>query len=210
MQERSVVVAVGVDDCGLAGGHDLVGGDGRGRRLHVDLKGWRGRGVMVDLDLVVHRGRGRRLLRRRLAAGARCGRSRGHAGAGGRGGREGGGGDRAEQVGILGRFGQRGVGWRTVDAEGHVLDHRKRQPALVAHQADGGLVNNLVENHKVLVLEAVFRALEVVVQVVLKLGPLLIDVGEVDEEPGAHVPLRRLHLVRGCRAIALAEKVAVL
>ena len=165
---------------------------------------------MVDLDLVMHGGRGGRLLGCRLTAGARRGGSCGHAGAGGRGRRERGRRDRAEQVGILWRFGQRVVGWRTVDAEGHVLDHRKSQSALVTHQADGGLVNNLVENHKVLVLEAVLGALEVVVQVVFELGPLLIDVGEIDEEPGAHVPLRRLHLVRGGRTITLAEKVAVL
>ena len=80
----------------------------------------------------------------------------------------------------------------------------------MAHQADGGLVHHLVQDHEVLVLEAVFGTLEVVVQVVLQLGSLLIDVREVDEEPRAHVPLRRLHLVRAGRPVALAEQVAVL
>ena len=62
----------------------------------------------------------------------------------------------------------------------------KGEPSFMPHEADRGLVHHLVEDHQVLVLELVLclAGLEVVVKVVLKLGLLLPDVREIDEEPG--------------------------
>ena len=103
-----------------------------------------------------------------------------------------------------------GLWGRAVDLVGHLLDEPESEPPLVAHQADGGLVDDLVEDHEVIVLEAVLGAVEVVVQVVLQLGLLLPHVGEVDEEAGAHVPLHVLHLLRPRRLVRLTQQVAVL
>ena len=80
----------------------------------------------------------------------------------------------------------------------------------MAHQAHGGFVDDLVQDHEVLVLKTIFRALEVIEQVVFKLRSLLIDFRKVNEEPGAHVPLGVLHLLGTRRPVALAKQVAVL
>ena len=94
--------------------------------------------------------------------------------------------------------------------EGHVLNESQCQPQLVGHQTERGLVDHLVQDHQVMVLGLVFRALEVVVQVVFELALLLVDVGEVDEEARAHVALHSFDLVVRGRSVAAAEQVAVL
>ena len=99
-------------------------------------------------------------------------------------------------------------GWlrrRAVDLESELLDEAQCEPPLMAHEADGGLVDDLVEDHEVVVLEPVLAGVEVVVQVVLQLGLLLPHVGEVDEEARAHVSLHVLHLLRPCRLVRLAQ-----
>lgn len=78
------------------------------------------------------------------------------------------------------------------------------------HEAHRGLVHHLVQDHQVVVLQLLVRALEVIVEELDKFAVLLREVGEVDEEPTAHVPLHRLHLLRPGRAVALDQKVAVL
>ena len=66
-------------------------------------------------------------------------------------------------------------------------------PSLVSHQAHRTLVDHPVQGHQVVIL-AVLQAHEVVLQVGLQLALLLANVGEVDEEAGAHVALQGLHL----------------
>lgn len=51
---------------------------------------------------------------------------------------------------------------------------------------------------------------EVVTEVRLQLGPLLAELGEVDEEPRAHVSLEGLDAVRSRRAVTLREQSAIL
>ena len=103
-----------------------------------------------------------------------------------------------------GRLGRRhclGVLLSIVDVAGEFVDERERLPSLVAHEADGGLVDHVVEDHEEVVLEHFVGAHEVVPQITLELVALLAHVGEVDEEPRAHVPLERLDLVRIRRLI---------
>lgn len=96
-----------------------------------------------------------------------------------------------------------------VGATRQFLDEREGLPPLVAHQADGALVHDPVQHQEVLVL-VLLLAHEVVGEVGLELGPLLVDVAEVDEEPGAHVPLEVLDLVRLGGFVVPDQKVAVL
>lgn len=75
-------------------------------------------------------------------------------------------------------------------------DERQRLEPLVYHQAHGALLDHLLEHVQVLQLHVLLlgRA-KVVLQIVLQLGALLVDVGEVDEEPRAHVPFQPLDAV---------------
>ena len=49
-----------------------------------------------------------------------------------------------------------------------------------------------------------------IVKVVFKFASLLVHVGEVNEEPGTHVPLSRLDLIWGRRLVVLTQEIAVL
>jgi len=79
----------------------------------------------------------------------------------------------------------------------------------MSHQAHRGLVHNLVKDHKVVVLQLRVGTLEVVVQELEKLVMLLSQVGEVDEEATAHVPLHGLHGLWPRRPVVLHQQVAV-
>ena len=223
---RGGVVAGGGDDGGHGGAVRVLLLHRRGRRGVGRQHGGRG---MVHVLLLEGAG-SLRLLRRGVA----------RAGGGGGGGGDGGASVRhghwAQEVGVslggggggghgrdaaAGRGGDGGGGGgrvlrgvasvrHGVNLDGEVLDEGEGEAALVAHQADGGLVHHVVQDHEVLVLEAVVGALEVVVQVVLQLGLLRPHVREVNEEPGAHVPLHVLDLLRPGRAVPAAEQVAVL
>ena len=78
------------------------------------------------------------------------------------------------------------------------------------HQTERGLIDHLVQDHQVMVLGLVFRALEVVVQIVFQLALLLVDVREVNKESRAHVALHAFDLVMRGRSVASAQEVAVL
>lgn len=80
----------------------------------------------------------------------------------------------------------------------------------MAHETDCGLVHHVVQDHQVVVLEPVLGAVKVVVKVVLQFSLLGVDVGEVDEEPGAHVALHVLDLLMPGGLVAIAQEVAVL
>jgi len=79
---------------------------------------------------------------------------------------------------------------------GEFVDERQRLTSLVTHEADGGLVDDVVEDHEEVIFEHFVGADKVVPQIALELVALLAHVGEVDEEARAHVPLERLDLVR--------------
>ena len=79
----------------------------------------------------------------------------------------------------------------------------------MSHQADRALVDDLIQDHEVLVLGLILRTLEMVVQVVLELGLLLAQLGEVDEKPGAHVALHGLDLLGPGWPETAAKEVAV-
>lgn len=92
-----------------------------------------------------------------------------------------------------------------------LLDQRQRLPSLVAHQAHRRLLHHAVQQHQVLVLQRLFLGVhEVVPQVILQLGALLLDVREVYEEARAHVPLQSLYVVGARGAVVLHQQVAVL
>lgn len=93
---------------------------------------------------------------------------------------------------------------------GHVLDERQGESALMSHETDGRLIHHLVKDHEIVVLQTVLRALEVAIEVIFQLGLLLMDVGEIDEEPGAHVAFHVLDLLRLSGFVAFAQEVAVL
>ena len=96
-----------------------------------------------------------------------------------------------------------------VEAVGELLDQRQRQPTLVAHQTDGGLVHHLVQPHQILRF-GVIVVVEVVLQIRLELVALLVQIGEVDEESRAHVPFQILDLFRRFRRVTANQQVAVL
>lgn len=94
---------------------------------------------------------------------------------------------------------------------GEVVDQRQRLTSLVAHQADGTVVDDIAQQQQILILERLlFRPDEVVPQIVLQLALLLADVREVDEESRAHVSLQHLDLLGKGRPVAAHQQVAVL
>lgn len=95
-----------------------------------------------------------------------------------------------------------------VGATRQFLDEGQRLPSLVAHEADGAFVHHSMQDQQVLVL-VLFLAHEVVGEVGLELRPLLVDVPEVDEEPGTHVPLQVLDIVRFGGFVVPHQEIAV-
>ena len=89
------------------------------------------------------------------------------------------------------------------------VDQVKRLPSLVTHQTHCRLVDHSRQNPQVIELE-VFVADEVVGQVALQLSSLLTQVTEVNEEPGAHVPLQDLYLLVSVRVVIPDQQVAIL
>ena len=79
----------------------------------------------------------------------------------------------------------------------------------MAHEAHSGFIDHLVKNHEVMVLGLVLRALEMVVQVVFKLGLLLVQIRKVNEEPGAHVTFHGFNLFVGGWSVTSAKEVAI-
>lgn len=79
----------------------------------------------------------------------------------------------------------------------------------MSHQAHRGLVHHLVKDHKVVILQLRVGTLEVVIQELEKLVMLLSQVGEVDEEATAHVPLHCLYCFWPCWPVVLHQEVAV-
>lgn len=94
---------------------------------------------------------------------------------------------------------------------GKILDQGERLPSLVPHQAHGGLLHHVVQQHQVLILEGLLLGADKVIpQVVLEFCALLADVREIDEESRAHVPLQRLYVLGLRGFVHLDQKVAIL
>lgn len=102
------------------------------------------------------------------------------------------------------------VDWRCVHLKGHIFNKAQSQPSFVAHEAHSGFIDHLVKNHEVMVLGLVLRALEMVVQVVFKLGLLLVQIRKVNEEPGAHVTFHGFNLFVGGWSVTSAKEVTIL
>lgn len=76
------------------------------------------------------------------------------------------------------------------------LNQLKRLAPLMPHQTHGGLLNDIVEQHQVLMFERLFLGPhKVIPQVIFQLGFLLGDIGEIDEEPRTHVSLQTFDVV---------------
>lgn len=102
-----------------------------------------------------------------------------------------------------------GLMFEVVGAAGEFFDERQGLPPLVPHQADCGLVHDTMQHQQVLVL-VLLLAHEVVGEVSLQLGALLVDVAKVDEEPRTHVALQVLDLLRPGGLVVPHQEVAVL
>ena len=85
--------------------------------------------------------------------------------------------------------------------EGHIFNKTQREPPFMAHEAHSGLIDNLVEDHEVMVFSLVLRALEVVVQIIFKLGLLLIQIGKINEKSGTHIAFHSFDLFMRGRSV---------
>lgn len=88
-------------------------------------------------------------------------------------------------------------------------DEAQRLTSFVTHQAHRTFIDDAVKRGQILVF-TVLQSHEMILQIRPELASLFRHVREVDEEPGAHVALQKLHLALRSRAETPHQQVAVL